>query len=58
MRLEQEDLNAIGEIVVSRYFKKGGLKYTSLRDPRRIFKAYNEVDDGVHGVSLSSSSDW
>jgi hypothetical protein len=29
MRLEQEDLNAIGEIVVSRYFKKGGLTYTS-----------------------------
>ncbi|HYA32723.1 MAG TPA: hypothetical protein VEG65_01820 [Candidatus Bathyarchaeia archaeon] len=57
MRLEQEDLNAIGEIVVSRYFKKGGLKYTSLRDPRRIFKAYNDVDEQYKEYP-QMSRDW
>ena len=57
MRLEQEDLNAIGEIVVSRYFKKGGLKFTSLRDSRRIFKAYNDVDEQYKAYP-HMSRDW
>ena len=57
MRLEQEDLNAIGEIVVSRYFKKGGLNYISLRDPRKIFKAYNEVDEQYNAYP-QMSRDW
>jgi hypothetical protein len=57
MRLEQEDLNAIGEIVVSRYFKKGGFKYINLGDPRRIFKAYNEVDEQYKAYP-NMSRDW
>jgi hypothetical protein len=57
MRLEQEDINAIGEIVVSRYFKKGGFQYISLSDPRRIIKAYNEVDEQYKEYP-QMSRDW
>jgi len=57
MRLEQEDLNAIGEIVVSRYFKKGGFQYISLSDPRRIIKAYNDVDEQYKEYP-QMSRDW
>jgi hypothetical protein len=57
MRLEQEDLNAIGEIVVSRYFKKGGFRYINLGDPRRIFKAYNDVDEQYKAYP-NMSRDW
>ncbi|MGA7075292.1 MAG: hypothetical protein WBZ42_01905 [Halobacteriota archaeon] len=57
MRLEQEDLSAIGEIVVSRYFKKGGFQYITLSDPRRIFKAYHEVDEQYKAYP-HMSRDW
>jgi hypothetical protein len=57
MRLEQEDINAIGEIVVSRYFKKGGFQYISLSDPRRIVKAYNDVDEQYKEYP-QMSRDW
>ena len=57
MRLEQEDINAIGEIVVSRYFKKGGFQYISLSDPKRIIKAYNEVDEQYKEYP-QMSRDW
>jgi hypothetical protein len=57
MRLEEEDLNAIGEIVVSRYFKKGGFKYITLDDPKRIFKAYNDIDE-QYTAYPNMSRDW
>ncbi len=57
MRLEQEDLNAVGEIVVSRYFRKSGLRYTSLTDTKRILKAYNELEEQYKGYPYMSR-DW
>lgn len=57
MRLEQEDLNAVGEIVVTRYFKKSGLRYTSLTDTKKIFKAYNELEEQYKGYPYMSR-DW
>ncbi|MGZ4949303.1 MAG: hypothetical protein ACXVIP_02900, partial [Halobacteriota archaeon] len=54
---EQEDLNAVGEIVVSRYFRKSGLRYTSLADTKRIFKAYNELEEQYKGYPYMSR-DW
>ncbi len=57
MRLEQEDLNAVGEIVVSRYFRKSGLRYTSLADTKRIIKAYNELEEQYKGYPYMSR-DW
>ncbi len=57
MRLEQEDLNAVGEIVVSRYFRKSGLRYTRLADTKRIVKAYNELEEQYKGYPYMSR-DW
>jgi len=57
MRLEEADLNAIGEIVVSRYFKKGGFKYITLGDPKRILKAYNDIDEQYKAYP-HMSRDW
>ncbi len=57
MRLEQEDQNAVGEIVVSRYFRKSGLRYTTLADTKRIFKAYNELEEQYKGYPYMSR-DW
>ncbi|MEI7826656.1 MAG: hypothetical protein WCI87_02520 [Euryarchaeota archaeon] len=57
MRLEQEDLNAIGEIVVSRYFRKGGFQYITLSDPKRILKAYHDIDEQYKAYP-HMSRDW
>ncbi|MGZ4864716.1 MAG: hypothetical protein ACXV5H_03915 [Halobacteriota archaeon] len=57
MRLEREDRNAIGEIVVSRYFKKSGFNYITVSDPRRIFKAYHDVDEQYKAYP-HMSRDW
>ena len=57
MRLEQDDCTAIGEIVAGRYFKKSGWKYTNLRDIRKIFRAYNELEDQYNAYPYMSR-DW
>lgn len=57
MRLEEEDLNAIAEVVASRYFKKGGFKYISLSEPRRILRAYHDVDEQYRAYP-QMSRDW
>lgn len=57
MRLEEEDLNAIAEVVASRYFKKGGFRYISLSDPRRILRAYHDVDEQYKAYP-QMSRDW
>ena len=57
MRLEQDDCTAVGEIVAGRYFKKNGWKYTNLRDIRKIFRAYNELEDQYNAYPYMSR-DW
>jgi hypothetical protein len=57
MRLEPDDCTAIGEIVAGRYFKKSGWKYTNLRDIRKIFRAYNELEDQYNTYPYMSR-DW
>jgi len=45
MKLEQEDKEAIIEIVAARYFSKQNWRWISLkRDIARIFKAYDELN--------------
>ncbi|MDY6931088.1 MAG: hypothetical protein SVJ22_04145 [Halobacteriota archaeon] len=45
MRLEHEEIYAIGEIVATRYFLNHGWKFTSLRDIRRITDILDDLDE-------------
>jgi len=45
MRLEHEELDAIGEIVATRFFINEGWKFSSLRDIERITGTLDDLDE-------------
>lgn len=58
MKLTDNDLRAIGEIVAERYFKENGWKYVNLRrDISRIYRGYEDIVDQYNNYSYMSK-DW
>ncbi|MDY6965986.1 MAG: hypothetical protein SVM80_08475 [Halobacteriota archaeon] len=57
MKLEREELDAIGEIVATRYFFNQGWDFTNLRDAEKIYSTLEDLEEQYNRYPYMSR-DW